>query len=76
MMVETPTLLVHLGVQYEKEGTIPAVSTATSEEHEVILNTLHAVRAEKGDNFGTVWVKPFAVSLKKPQRCTSFGRDG
>ena len=45
------TLLVHLGVQYEKEGTIPAVSTATSEEHEVILNTLHAVRAEKGDTF-------------------------
>ena len=45
------TLLVHLGVQYEKSGTIPAVDTATSEEHAVILNILHAVRAEKGDNF-------------------------
>ena len=45
------TLLVHLGVQYEKEGTIPAVSTASSEEHAVILNILHAVRAEKGDTF-------------------------
>ena len=45
------TLLVHLGVQYEKSGTIPAVDTATSEEHAVILNILHAVRAEKGDTF-------------------------
>ena len=45
------TLLVHLGVQYEKEGTIPAVGTASSEEHAVILNILHAVRAEKGDTF-------------------------
>lgn len=45
------TLLVHLGVQYEKEGTIPSVDTASSEEHAVILNILHAVREEKGDAF-------------------------
>ncbi len=45
------TLLVHLGVEYEKSGTIPAVDTASSEEHAVILNVLHAVRAEKGDKF-------------------------
>ena len=45
------TLLVHLGVEYEKSGTIPAVDTASSAEHAVILNLLHDVRAEKGDNF-------------------------
>ena len=45
------TLLVHLGVQYEKSGIIPSVSEASSEEHAVILNLLHAVRAEKGDTF-------------------------
>ena len=45
------TLLVHLGVQYEKSGTIPSVETADSEEHAVILNILHSVRAEKGDTF-------------------------
>ena len=45
------TLLVHLGVQYEKSGTIPGLETANSEEHGVILNALHAVRAEKGDQF-------------------------
>jgi adenosylhomocysteinase len=45
------TLLVHLGVQYERSGTIPGVETASSEEHAVILNILHAVRAEKGDRF-------------------------
>jgi adenosylhomocysteinase len=45
------TLLVHLGVQYEKSGVIPSVDTAHSEEHAVILNILHAVRLEKGDTF-------------------------
>ena len=45
------TLLVHLGVEYEKSGTIPAVETASSGEHAVILNLLHDVRAEKGDTF-------------------------
>jgi adenosylhomocysteinase len=45
------TLLIHLGVQYEKEGTIPGVDTASSDEHGVILSLLHAVRSEKGDEF-------------------------
>jgi adenosylhomocysteinase len=34
------TLLVHKGTEYEKAGAVPDPSTAESEEHEVILNTL------------------------------------
>ena len=45
------TLLVHLGVQHEKAGTLPDMDSAGSEEESVIFNVLHAVRAEKGDNF-------------------------
>ncbi|MGW1158539.1 adenosylhomocysteinase [Streptomyces sp. NPDC002513] len=35
------TLLVHKGVEYEKDGKVPAVETAESEEHRVILELLH-----------------------------------
>ena len=45
------TMLVHLGYEYEVSGTIPDPSTASSEEFEVVLNILHAVRKEKGDRF-------------------------
>ena len=45
------TLLIHLGTEYEKSGTIPAPETADSEEFNVVLNILHQVRKEKGDNF-------------------------
>ena len=45
------TLLIHLGVQYERDGTIPAVETADSEEFRVVLSILHSVREEKGDRF-------------------------
>ena len=45
------TLLVHLGKEYEVTGTIPAVESGSSEEHRVILQVLHDVRAEKGDRF-------------------------
>ena len=45
------TLLIHLGVEYEKSGTIPPVESGSSEEHKVILSILHSVRAEKGDRF-------------------------
>src|SRR5271168_1179807 len=34
------TLLVHKGTEYEAAGAVPDPSTAESEEHEVILNTL------------------------------------
>ena len=45
------TLMIHLGVQYERSGTIPAIATANSEEHGVILTMLHEVRKAKGDKF-------------------------
>ncbi len=45
------TMLVHLGKEYEMSGTIPTVDTADSEEHGVVLNLLHAIRAEAGDKF-------------------------
>jgi len=45
------TLLIHLGVEYERSGTIPALDTATSTEHKVILHALHDVRSAKGDRF-------------------------
>jgi adenosylhomocysteinase len=45
------TLLIHLGTEYEKSGTIPDPETAESEEFNVVLNILHHVRREKGDNF-------------------------
>ncbi len=45
------TLLLHLGHEYELVGAIPAPSTASSEEFRVVLELLHAVRAEKGDHF-------------------------
>ncbi|MEL6343230.1 MAG: adenosylhomocysteinase [Myxococcota bacterium] len=45
------TLLIHLGVQYEREGTIPAPETAESDEFKVVLTLLHDVRAQKGDTF-------------------------
>ncbi|MDH6628101.1 adenosylhomocysteinase, partial [Streptomyces sp. LBL] len=35
------TLLVHRGVEYEKDGKVPDVGTAENEEHRVILDLLH-----------------------------------
>ncbi|MBO7937176.1 adenosylhomocysteinase [Streptomyces antibioticus] len=35
------TLLVHKGVQYEKEGKVPSVDTAENDEHRVILELLN-----------------------------------
>ncbi|GAA3876579.1 adenosylhomocysteinase [Streptomyces sedi] len=40
------TLLLHKGVEYEKSGQVPDVSTAESEEHEVILKLLTRTVAE------------------------------
>jgi len=45
------TLLVHLGVEYERAGAIPDPQTATSEEFRVVLTLLHEVRAAQGDRF-------------------------
>ncbi|MGK5530184.1 adenosylhomocysteinase [Streptomyces sp. URMC 129] len=40
------TLLVHKGVEYEKDGRVPDVSTAESDEHAVILQLLTRTLAE------------------------------
>ncbi|MFT4978315.1 MAG: adenosylhomocysteinase [Myxococcota bacterium] len=45
------TMLVHLGVEYERSGTIPAPETGESDEFKVVLTLLHQVRATKGDRF-------------------------
>ena len=47
------TLLIHMGAEYEASGTIPAVDTADNEEMGVVLQILHDVRAERGDQFWT-----------------------
>ena len=63
------TLLVHLGAQYEHEGPIPDVSTASSEEESVIIQILHDVRAAQGDNF---W-RPMAAQIRGVSEETTTG---
>ncbi len=63
------TLLVHLGSEYETTGTIPSPDTASSDEHRIILETLHVVRAEKGDNF---W-RPMAANIRGVSEETTTG---
>ena len=36
------TLLVHKGVEFEREGAVPDPSTADSEEYQIVLELLHA----------------------------------
>jgi adenosylhomocysteinase len=45
------TLLVHLGVEYEKAGEVPDPSTADSDEHRVILELLTRSVAEEPQRF-------------------------
>ena len=45
------TLLVHTGVQYEREGAVPDVATAENEEHAVILGLLAGSLAQDGQRF-------------------------
>jgi adenosylhomocysteinase len=45
------TLLVHKGVEYEKAGAVPDVSTAESEEHAVILGLLARSLEEDNQRF-------------------------
>ena len=63
------TLLVHLGAEYETTGTIPDPSTGTSDEHKIILETLHAVRGAKGDNY---W-RPMAAGIRGVSEETTTG---
>ncbi|MCB9663865.1 MAG: adenosylhomocysteinase [Alphaproteobacteria bacterium] len=45
------TMLVHMGVEYEKSGTIPPVDSTDNAELKIVLELLHAVRAAQGDAF-------------------------
>ncbi len=63
------TMLVHLGLEFEKSGTIPAPSSAASEEESVVLEILHAVRSEKGDNY---W-GPIAAQIRGVSEETTTG---
>ena len=62
-------MLVHLGAEYEVSGTIPDPSTADSEEFKVVLTILHAVRADKGDNY---W-RPMAENIRGVSEETTTG---
>jgi len=63
------TLLVHLGHEYEKSGTIPDPATAESEEFRIVLSILHAVREERGANFWT----PMAKAIRGVSEETTTG---
>ncbi|QHA05065.1 adenosylhomocysteinase [Streptomyces broussonetiae] len=45
------TLLVHKGVEYEKAGEVPALETAESDEHRVILQLLHRTLGENSQKW-------------------------
>ena len=47
------TLLVHLGVEYEAEGEIPAPDSTDNSELAIILQLLHDVRRTHGDSYWT-----------------------
>ena len=43
------TLMVHLGVEYDRIGSVPDPSTADSQEESVILSTLGALHRDRGE---------------------------
>src|SRR5919107_2940632 len=62
------TLLVHLGVEYEAAGAVPDPSTADSDEHRIILETLNRTLAEDGQK----WTRA-AASIKGVTEETTTG---
>src|ERR1700712_4335933 len=62
------TLLVHLGVEYEAAGAVPDPSTADSEEHRVVLETL--TRSLEAD--ATRWTRA-AAGIKGVTEETTTG---
>ena len=63
------TMLIHKGVEFETTGVWPDPSTGESAEEKVFLSILHAVRAEKGDNF---W-RPMAKKVRGVSEETTTG---
>jgi adenosylhomocysteinase len=62
------TLLVHLGVQAEKDGVAPDPASAKSGEQKIIFQVLNDVLAEKKDYWG-----PIANSIKGVTEETTTG---
>ncbi len=63
------TLLVHLGYEHEKAGTLPNVDKASNEEERIILQLICDVRKEKGDKY---WTK-MAEAIKGVTEETTTG---
>jgi adenosylhomocysteinase len=63
------TLLVHLGYEHEKAGTLPNVDKASNEEERIILQLICDVRREKGDKY---WTK-MAPAIKGVTEETTTG---
>jgi len=63
------TLLVHWGAECEENGTLPSLDSAGSEEEAVIIQVLHDVRAQKGDNF----FRPMAAAIRGVSEETTTG---
>ena len=63
------TLLVHLGYQHEKAGTLPDPSKASSEEEAVIYQLICDVRKDRGTNFWT----PIAANIVGVSEETTTG---
>src|SRR5690606_23901677 len=63
------TLLVHLGAELEERGEMPDPSKGENEEHSIILQLLHDVRNELGDNF---W-RPLASRIRGVSEETTTG---
>jgi adenosylhomocysteinase len=73
------TLLVHKGVEYEKAGAVPDVSTAESEEHAVILATLQRALEEDNQRFTRIAEGIKGVTEETTtgvHRLYEFARDG
>ncbi|HUP74452.1 MAG TPA: adenosylhomocysteinase [Acidimicrobiales bacterium] len=62
------TLLVHKGVEFEREGAVPSADTADNEEYAIVLSTLGSIFAE--DN--KVWHR-IAADIKGVTEETTTG---
>ncbi len=63
------TMLVHLGSEYEASGVIPSPESASSEEFSIVLQLLHDVRRERGNN---VW-RPLISKIRGVSEETTTG---
>ena len=48
------TLMVHLGLEYDRAGAVPDPSTASSDEEAVILTRLETLRSQRGPFWGEI----------------------